>query len=190
MGVYDQKFPLLVINCFDAFGIGGIYAFVLLRGDLRTRFERVVRKIVVIPLVMYGYWKIAEYTYQPQYCLFLCKTAESIISLWLIILIINNTSTVVKRYLLESRVLNFIGKISYGLYLYHIPLIILVRASLQTQLSIIALKYPAHYTFITGPMCEYMTMAILLLIISSLSYYLIEQPVLRMKRLFRFTEIE
>lgn len=71
MGVYDQKFPFLVINCFDAFGIGGIYAFVMLRSDLRMQFERVTKKMVLIPLIIYGYWKIADYTYQPQYSIFL-----------------------------------------------------------------------------------------------------------------------
>lgn len=94
---------------------------------------------------------------------------------WLIVNVAANPN---KIFSLESRFLNYMGKISYGLYMYHMPVVYAVSFLFQkSSLSAIhpLLYFPLFYVLVftvtTG--------------IASGSYYLIEQPLLKKsKRLF------
>jgi peptidoglycan/LPS O-acetylase OafA/YrhL len=73
-----------------------------------------------------------------------------------------------------KRSLIFFGKISYGLYMYHLPLIRLI----SFLLAFISL--PHILKDISLPVLG----LLLTLIVASLSYYLIEAPFLRLKEHF------
>jgi peptidoglycan/LPS O-acetylase OafA/YrhL len=121
MQVQGHMEPFLVFNSFDAFGIGGLYACCRLDDKRSEIFETWIKILVIAALCGYFYWSISLLYNYVTLAVWLRKTANSIISIWLIILIIRNRSATVTKYLLGNRFLNYIGKISYGLYLYHFP---------------------------------------------------------------------
>jgi len=50
------------------------------------------------------------------------RALDDVLAIALIMFAINNKTEWVRKYILENPVLNFIGKISYGIYLYHFTL--------------------------------------------------------------------
>jgi len=89
---------------------------------------------------------------------------------------IGNRNTL-SRLLLENTVIKFIGKISYGLYVFHWPILTLFKIYLLKQL--IGRGYTASLAYITIS-----SIALLVtLVISILSYYFFEKKILALKDL-------
>jgi peptidoglycan/LPS O-acetylase OafA/YrhL len=93
------------------------------------------------------------------------RTINSIMAIWLIDHVINSKSK-----FWEIPLLNRIGKISYGIYLFHIPVSVIVNSlHVSDNLYIIyAIKLPA------------------LLLISYCSYYFFEIKVMALKKKFTY----
>ncbi|HEX3080519.1 MAG TPA: hypothetical protein VHQ04_08655, partial [Puia sp.] len=93
------------------------------------------------------------------------RTINSIMAIWLIDHVINSKSK-----FWEIPLLNRIGKISYGIYLFHIPVSVIVNSlHISDNLYIIyAIKLPA------------------LLLISYCSYYFFEIKVMALKKKFTY----
>lgn len=109
-------------------------------------------------------------------------TLNSIISVWLIHLVLNNKSEWVRKYILENSVLNKIGQVSYGIYLFHFVfgfvyeriITMLVNPSSETGLFLLDWK------------SNYFIRVILLFAVSLASFYLIEKPILKLKKFFEY----
>ncbi len=176
--------PLLVFNSIDAFGIGAWYAYARLNEQRTLRSEKIIKIVTPVCLLLYFYWKAVLYAGTPLYAPFLIKTVDSILTIWLIMRIVNNRSQLVKKYVLENRFLNFIGKISYCLYLIHIY-IPLFNPTIRTWV----LNTMPHNP-VTGIIADrfflYFLDLVIVCTIALLSYYLIEQPILRLKKLFKY----
>ncbi|MDE3250911.1 MAG: acyltransferase, partial [Bacteroidota bacterium] len=94
---------------------------------------------------------------------------------WLIVNVAANPNRI---FSLENRFLNFMGKISYGLYMYHMPVVYAV--SFLFQKSKLATLSPLAYFPLFFGLVFIVTTGI-----AGGSYYLIEQPLLKKsKRLF------
>jgi peptidoglycan/LPS O-acetylase OafA/YrhL len=130
------------------------------------------------------YWKAVLYAGTPLYAPFLIKTVDSVLTVWLIMRILNNRSTLAKKYVLENRFFNFIGKISYCLYLIHIY-IPLFNPTIRTWVLNTMPHNPLIY-IIAGRFFLYFLDLVIVCTIALLSYYLIEQPILRLKKLFKY----
>ena len=108
-------------SCFDSFGIGGLYAYSQLNQEKHSEFVKKMQPSFFGAIIVYFVWKICPYiNLFPKY-MFFSRTIDSIISIAIIHLTINNKSIWIKRYVLENKLLNTIGKISYGIYLLHYP---------------------------------------------------------------------
>ena len=78
--------------------------------------------------------------------------------------------------ILESAPLRYLGKISYGLYVYHYGIIAIVAALFR--------KYDLHYSLRSPQM--FMAAMGATLLIATLSFYLLEKPIINLKdKLFR-----
>ena len=181
--------PFMVYNCIDSFAIGGFYSYARLNAERTRKFEKIVKWSAPFSLAIYFMWKISYFELHQDWCLFMKKTVDSMLALWLIVLIIKNKSERVRKYLLENRVLNFVGKVSYCIYLIHpylwqfAPKIIgFIRASLPNS--------PKLCDFLTGNTFMYCINLAIVLLISWLSYTLIEKPILSLKRFFKYSKTE
>ncbi len=177
--VLHHRYPVLVFNCFDSFGIGGLYAYARLNAKECRRFER--GTVILLPFLLFMAWRMSSFggsALGVTYSLFV----NSIIALGLIMFVLNNRSEWVKNYILENRFLNFFGKISYGIYLYHYVLGTYLDLKYDAMLQ--NGKAPAilqNYVFRYGLKLG------ILIAICWLSFILIEQPVLRLKKRFEYS---
>ena len=176
---FHHNFPVLVFNCFDSFGIGGMYAYIRLDREKCLKFEKTFR--VVLPLLLFLAWRMASFGGIPILVTY-ARTLDSLIAIALIMFAINNQSEWMRKYVLENRVLNFIGKISYGLYLYHYTL----GPSYDSFIETYARNHPSLPPFVSGFYTSYCVKLALLITICWLSFRLIEQPILRLKKRFEY----
>lgn len=87
---------------------------------------------------------------------------------WLIINVSSNSHSVIS---LENKPLNYLGKISYGIYMYHMPVV--YATSFLFKKYIFLTTTPVYF-----PMF-FLTVFIFTITIASLSYFYIEQPILK-----------
>jgi peptidoglycan/LPS O-acetylase OafA/YrhL len=167
-------------TCFDSFGLGALLSWVMtMNPAVSGKFYRILSltALLVAGLVLaqafYG-----TLVFLPQ------RTLHSIIALWVISsIVIPGKKT--KRYLagfLNFQPLVFAGKISYGLYLYHLCLpyftSIWLRVKLNRLLPPVLNDHQFYFIFMIN--------LALLICISWLSWILIEGPILRLKKYFSY----
>ena len=187
MNVLRHIGPLLVLNCIDAFAIGGFYAWARQNEQAGKLFTGAINKMGLIALAMYFYWKISVFCGYNSYGLFMSKTANSLVAIWLIIAVIKNKSEWIRKYILENRFLNYIGKISYGIYLYHYVYINGYCNPFNHWLYNITLPYPSFNRVIHDHHCDYWIEVSIIILIAAVSYKLIEKPLLSLKGRFNYT---
>lgn len=184
VGLKDHIGPMLVCNCFDSFGLGGLLAYVLPDNQRYDQFKKNIKWFVLAALSVYLYWKMGAFLHLPTYGLFLIKTVYSLLALWIIMAVINARPSLFKRYFLESRPLMFIGRISYGIYLYHYVYNGLVYYQLNDHLDRITTGNPALNKLVTDHHFYYWLHFALIILIATLSFYCIEKPFLNLKKRF------
>ena len=180
--------PFLVFNCFDAFGIGGLYAWSRLNDGPHKKLELVVKVLVIPAFCVYFYWRVQIMRDHDFIGAFLQKTVNSIIAIWLVILVVNNRSRLTEKYLLGNKFLNYIGTISYGIYLYHFPYLGFFFARVNKFLYDITLPHPALNKIIHDSHVDYWIEISIIVGISAISYALIEKPLLNLKKYFNYYE--
>lgn len=180
-----QMSTLLTFTCFDAFGLGALLAwFMVYKPEkLRTFFiwscwSAFAALILVIASSFYRNW-----SYFPL------RTVISIFALWVITyLVTTNNNQLYFRFILENRILVFLGKISYGIYLFHniIPSTVnakVINIYLNPLLpDLIFKKHWGELYFVEN--------FILVVLISWLSFRFIEMPFLKFKSLFEYKKDE
>jgi len=187
--VQNHIAPFLVFNCMDSFAMGGLYAWARLQAKTEKNFERTLNLTVVAALAVYFYWKLVPFIANGAAlpCFFLTKTVNSIISLWLIMLVVNNKSKWIGKYILGNKILNFIGKISYGLYLYHYIYIAGYCAQVNSFLYHLT-PYHVFNETIHDHHFDYWIQVSIMVAIAVLSYLLIEKPLLKLKTRFNYND--
>ncbi|HVX28306.1 MAG TPA: acyltransferase [Parafilimonas sp.] len=88
----------------------------------------------------------------------------------------NHKNNFVKR-ILELKALRFFGKYSYSMYIFHVPILILLRPALFKYLQ---KNIPHTIAYIT----DNLICLLLVIAVSQLTWYLIEKPFLKLKRFF------
>ena len=167
-------------NCFDAFGIGGLYAYSYYDNAVFIKFQKYFKLIAACALIMYFGFKICPYfDITPKFGYY-NRTIESVISIWLIDLVINNKSQWVIDNILENKILNGIGKISYGLYLYHYPFPYIFSKYVVKKFPDFEL-FIHKYGFLYNPI-----MLIIVFIIAFASFEFIEKRITNFKGRFEY----
>lgn len=96
---------------FDAFGLGGLMAYFLVKKQDISKYIYAVAFAAAIPFVLTVYFKFN--TYIPL------RTLTSLLSLALLTYAIKPRENLLYRWVLTNQVLIQIGKFSYGIYLFH-----------------------------------------------------------------------
>ncbi|MEI9806749.1 MAG: acyltransferase [Bacteroidota bacterium] len=166
--VSDYKWPYLAwhITRFDCMSIGAIGAIFFLKENKRFLHlaSSVFSQIVawgVIALVLFNQFHIASII------------DTEIIAVLTVILIVNVAGNKKTMLNLEKPVFNFLGKISYGIYVYH-PLIIFFAARwLKSFLNSFDYTYKLIFVYALVPLCT--------ILIAYLSYNYLEKRFLKLK---------
>ncbi|MBO0929695.1 acyltransferase family protein [Fibrella aquatilis] len=179
-------------TCLDAFGLGLIMAYLWLYQ--RPRFERffsssigLIISIIVFGLVVWGARTTAEaqptldYHANNSYAHVWERLSASFIGFFLIGRAILGFRGPMKAFL-ESRVSQYLGQISYGLYLYH-NFIYNAYHTPQTHIVLRVWRRLVSYIPALGSSFAFEFVYFLLLTIglASLSWFLIEKPINRLK---------
>lgn len=113
------------------------------------------------------------------------KTVVSILSVWLIMIAVKPRSGAMQRFFWENRVLNFIGIISYGIYMYH-PYMFHMNSYVKAFINDRIVHNPFWHDVLTDYYFLYGLNFAVLILLCWLSYRLIEQPLLGLKKYFSY----
>ena len=170
----------LPFTCFDSFGLGALLAFVTVwYKEYLAVFCQInsVAAIICILVLIFA-------ATSGQAMLLPNRTIQSVVALWIIAYIVYGKYVLDKSfYLLNNNVLVYLGRISYGMYLYHLPLQYdykFIDMHIVPLLPGTIAQYPEAVIFFIN--------LLLLIIVSSLSWYLLERPILTLKRRFEYLE--
>ncbi|MES2766972.1 MAG: acyltransferase [Bacteroidota bacterium] len=166
-------YKLISLTAFDTMAIGGIAAFLYYSQSKWLR-------LIYHPAVQITSWLALAYSifYTPLHILYVLDNELCAIFFTIIIV---NVSTNPKTILdLEKPVFNFIGRISYGMYVYHIPLMFAFSYFFKRYLMMIN-NYWLEYFFI------YFIIITTTILISWLSFQYFEKYFLKQKS--RFSKI-
>lgn len=169
-GLY-WPYKIFLVNRFDCMAIGGIGACLVHSGHriidfMKKEIVQVITWAVVIAAACNRI--VVQHTLVDH-------TFFSVIALIVIVNVSFNKKTLVS---LDFRIFEFLGKISYGLYVYHF-LVIFLAAKILNQFNLAPdLKTGIVYFFIIGTT----------IIISLLSYKFFEQPFLKFKKRFEIVK--
>jgi peptidoglycan/LPS O-acetylase OafA/YrhL len=171
---------LLMPACIQAFGIGGLYAYYSRRDNEKKMFVKVINLIFPIALLFHFYWGFSADGGHFNYWY---RTIDSLIAIWLIHHTITARQSWLKKNILENGILVKIGRVSYGIYLYHyaFPWVYsMVVSKIGVEGSGVRGFLSRNYSF------SYFTQLILLFVVCAVSFEFIEKPILKLKRFFQY----
>jgi len=172
----DSKINTLIYRTrFSSMMIGGIGAYLVFKQHhllniLYNRFTQVITIIIFIILLADGL--------HIEYFNLIHAEFFSIVVCCLILNIATNKDSLIK---LETRLLNYFGKISYGLYVYHLFAVVLVIKFLPVIFGFANLSGLIEYPV------TILTILLLTTLVSHISYNYFEKPILRKK--LKYTSI-
>ena len=183
IGVFSQLLlpgvDILTFACLDGFGMGAFLAWVI---AFHPKFlER--SKYIWIILAFAGLGLQFVRVFSDSSSLLPSRTLTSLFTIWIIIEIIKpkNKSSFLFNVILNNPMLIFIGKISYGVYLYHMFIPHYTYQFLYS-FNTLTLSVSAMANFYLIRVENFL----LLLIISYLSWIIIERPILSLKKHFEY----
>ncbi|MGI4022014.1 MAG: acyltransferase family protein [Janthinobacterium lividum] len=171
--------PLDVVvttSCFDAFGIGALLSWQLkYRPDSIKKYYSLICIGAFVSLILLVLIFNRHNVYVPY------RVLCSGITVWIIsYILVNNNKQNFVNYILSNKTLINLGKISYGLYLYHLIIIVFSWTVLGILEKRGFLHLPENYKF----SIMLWSNAALLILISWFSWIYIEKPFLNLKNHF------
>ncbi|MEO6903359.1 MAG: acyltransferase [Bacteroidia bacterium] len=168
---YEPVKRFLAMSKLESMAIGGLGAYFLFFN--KTTFFQwasnryiLIACVVSIPLLIY---------FTPE----VIQDGIHIIYSFIFLIIIINIITSKRYNFLDNRIFNYLGNISYGIYMYHLMIIPIVLVIYK------------NYNKITNDVLEnliiYTSVFILTVLVSSLSYYGYEKPFIKLKK--KFTKV-
>ncbi|WP_295799453.1 acyltransferase [Mucilaginibacter sp.] len=176
--MYGPFFYLLPLPCITAFAIGALYAYVENYGH----FKRLTTNILLILLpgsLALLFW------HNMGKDIVLIRVVNSIVSINLIIYVCRENYNIVTRFIFNNKVLVNIGKISYGIYLYHYILPKYYNQFVNYLATKVTLS-DKLIKMLTFPPSGYLIDFVLVLLTAVISYKFIELPFLRLKKNFAY----
>jgi len=169
---------ILPMPCVDALALGGLLGWIIYaRPDSLEQVYQSLRRIAMVALG-FTLLRIAFHLSFPS-----TRTLTAFITLWAICYCLVHDGQRFHQYSLifNNKFLIFLGRMSYGMYLFHflIPYYTKDAFTWEYQHIVLPASIKDHYGF-------YLAQNFVILIgVSWLSFHLIEQPVLRLKKYFR-----
>jgi peptidoglycan/LPS O-acetylase OafA/YrhL len=160
--------------------VGGLLSYIIVYKNALIKYYPIIQKIGKVALILFLASTFLHINlYVPD------RTLISIITTWILAKILTNTNKLFD-YMMSTNLMMSLGKVSYGLYLFHnfIPTIInaiihwLNKHPNKIPFSTAFLYYSSNQGFFL------LLCVLMLLVITYSSFYLIEKPILRLKKYF------
>jgi peptidoglycan/LPS O-acetylase OafA/YrhL len=158
----------------DSIGMGSLLAILMTSQPLARRLEGAMRWPV--PVASLALVVLLEFTTNPWFHLVLVDTAAAAFFCWLVYKASRGFSGVI-GWLLGLSAVVFVGRISYGIYVYH-PLVMSVVESAAPRLGV---ALPRN-VWAAGLIYSTMTLAL-----ATISWYAFERPINNLKRKFPYS---
>lgn len=174
---YSNALSGLTISCADSLGFGALIGYwSLYRESLLDKINK-IKFIVLISFIPYAYFLI----YPRDHYVVALLGSNFFFSLFAFFVIIKASQMKFKsvsKFLFESKLAIHIGKISYGLYLYH-----LFMPDFYNQMSDF---FPSF--FYTESPYKILFWFLFTLMFAELSWFLVEKPILQLKKRFQYSK--
>ena len=172
-------YDVLPLSCFDAFGIGALLAHYKIFGN--SYLEKCINALPFYILLAGSI--IINYLIYITGFNFLFGLTVSISSALMIIKVFKGYKGRV-NVLLDNKFIQYLGKISYGLYIYHnfIPWLIRCIKGIETYHPIDFIHI--HASWLSNPVILIIVQFLLLLVVSTIYWFLFEKPINNLKKYF------
>jgi peptidoglycan/LPS O-acetylase OafA/YrhL len=174
---------ILTSSCFDAFGLGALLAWqVIVKPVPMARFFKLLSGAALVAMIVLG-----SIAFDRSYYFLFGRLAIRIIGLWFITYTIYREDKINNspKHILNNPWLMRMGKISYGIYLYHLIIpTLLVKLSEKYFDFLMPLFQRGGLYFVILLIIQFL----ILIGISALSWRYIEKPLLNLKKYFRYEE--
>lgn len=181
IGAQDFKAGTLTIANLDTLGVGALLAIVWRSRARRARLQKVLTWIVLPAgaVIYVGVLYLYTYGLHPMPLFVFSDLGAAMMFTWLV----SSASLGFGGWpgrLLEARPLRYLGKISYGIYVYH-NFAPLIMVPLMDRLGL-PYTVPSFRNFLAA--------GSLTILVAALSWHFIERPINRLKRHFEYAEVQ
>ena len=179
----DVSVDVLTPTCFDGFSIGGLFSWYVVKQ--RQDLESIIRKINIAGSVAFIIMMAFLIVNFNQLSVF-HRTLSSLFFLALIANAYKGFKGVAGK-VADNKVLLYLGKISYGLYIYHLitPWLTIVFLNVISKSKNAIGTFFANGYYNMNFISKFTIDLAILLLVSTLSWYLVEKPVNKYKQWFR-----
>lgn len=178
---HDQWVIIFTPACFDAFGIGALLAYIVVYqswfiNTLQRKFKLVASLFLIIFLLA-----MFNLSFLPD------RTVHALLAGVILYYCLFRNNLQILNYILNSRFLIALGKISYGVYLYHMFIPDMWEQIVhQFSLWNIDLFYNAKMPEAFKPVWLFIQEFAFLIVICFISWKLVEKPILSLKKYFEY----
>jgi peptidoglycan/LPS O-acetylase OafA/YrhL len=176
--LYGAFSSVLTPPCITAFATGALYSYAQTKPALERRASCLFFWLLPLCIVFYFLHQYgAQYSFK--------RVFNAVIAVCAIIYVVKGRYNQITRYILTNKVLVSLGKVSYGIYLYHyiIPGIYYTWIDRLYQYRHFSFSM---YQYLKNPPVSYIIHLIITLVVSYLSYYLIENNINKFKSKFPY----
>lgn len=160
---------ILTPSCMDSFGLGALLAYAITFNFKIIDLMKIRQnKICIGSFILIIIFLLTEVN---SLSVFLFRTCISVLSLFIILKALTGFKGTL-RYILDNKFFIYLGKISYGLYLFH--------NFIPSVWNLLKLSVPENMFL------KFISYSLLLIAISSVSWYLIEKPANGLKKHFSY----
>jgi peptidoglycan/LPS O-acetylase OafA/YrhL len=170
---------LLTPSCFDCFGLGSLWAYCLVLVPERAPiFVRILNWAVwaAIPVFL---WSVFSLEPGPWFKALFFRLSMSVVFLYCLVQTTRGIEQPVLRVIFDSSLLRYIGKVSYGLYVYHMAVPVLLTPPIVTWLAKLGIPLTSHLFFT-------LMSFVLLVGLATASWYIFEKPLNDLKSRFEY----
>jgi peptidoglycan/LPS O-acetylase OafA/YrhL len=183
LAFYGYSEGVLMPACLDAFGLGALWALVLFYGLSPGSFLKLLTILVFPAFALFVYFCLHQESTLARTLLF--RFCTSLFCLYFVARAsYQGGFRSFTGFILENAVVRYLGKISYGLYVYHM-LVPAVLIPLAVKILHRFFNINLVLTETSGKLISLVT----LIAVASLSYYFYEAPFNRFKRYFQLLKV-
>ncbi len=170
---------ILTPSCFDAFGLGALLSYILVyRNEWLVTYHSVLNAGALVAIVLFVLMLFFPVNIP-------MRTIHAVMALWLVTYCLFPANNKLLNGILNIRFLMFMGKISYGIYLYHL-FIPLLRVTLEESFAAWDIDFLFNRSMPSIIRREWIFLQewVFVLLLAGLSWVVIEKPINSLKERF------